>query len=259
MPFANADGARLFYRLDGPPEAPVLMLSNSLGTELGMWSSQLPHFAGRFRVLRYDGRGHGRSEVLPGPYSIADLGRDALALLDALGVGRVRFCGLSMGGMVGMWLGTHEPERIDRLVLCNTSAQLGTPETWNSRIELVCRAGMQAVAPMVIERWFTADFRARAPQAVERIRSMLLATSPDGYAACCAALRDMDQLEAIGSIQAPTLVVVGTQDPATPPDHGRAIAGRIPRATLVELEAAHLSNIEAADRFTAAVLDFLDR
>jgi len=259
VPIIDANGARLFYRFDGPPEAPVLMLSNSLGTELEMWSSQLPDFARHLRVLRYDSRGHGRSEVLPGPYRIDDLGHDALALLDVLGVGRVRFCGLSMGGMVGMWLGTHAPERIERLVLCNTSAQLGTPETWNSRIELVRRAGMQAVAPMVIERWFTSDFRARAPQAVERIRSMLLATSPDGYAACCAALRDMDQLEAIRSIQAPTFVVVGTHDPATPPDHGRAIAGRIPRATLVELEAAHLSNIEAADRFTAAVLEFLNR
>ena len=259
MPIVDANGARLFYRFDGPPEAPVLMLSNSLGTELGMWEGQLPDFARRLRVLRYDSRGHGRSEVLPGPYRIEDLGRDALALLDALGVGRARFCGLSMGGMVGMWLGSNAAERIERLVLCNTSAQLGTPEIWNSRIELVHRGGMEAVTPTVLERWFTSEFRARAPQAVERVRSMLLATSPDGYAACCEALRDMDQLAAIGSIRAPTLVVVGEHDPATPPAHGRAIAERIRGATLVELKAAHLSNIEAAEQFTAAVLDFLSR
>jgi len=259
MPLVVANGARLFYRLDGPPEAPVLLLSNSLGTQLEMWDSQLPDFAARFRVLRYDSRGHGRSEVLPGPYRITDLGRDALALLDALGVGGVRFCGLSMGGMVGMWLGTHAPERIERLVLCNTSAQIGTPELWNSRIELVRRGSMEAVSPAVLERWFTSDFRSRAPQAVEKVRRMLLTTSPEGYAACCAALRDMDQRDAIASIRAPTLVIAGAHDPATPPTDARAIAGRIPGATLMELEAAHLSNIEAADQFTATVLEFLNR
>jgi 3-oxoadipate enol-lactonase len=259
MSFVHANGARFFYRLDGEPEAPLLLLSNSLGTDLGMWDSQLAEFAKRFRVLRYDSRGHGQSEVSPGPYSIAGLGRDALALLDAIGVDRVRFCGLSKGGMVGMWLGSNAPERIERLVLCNTSAQLGTPEFWNSRIELVRRGGMEAVTPMVLERWFTSDFRARAPQAVEKVRRMLLATPPEGYTACCAAIRDMDQREAIRSIRAPTLVVAGVHDPATPPDHGREIAGRIPGATLLELEAAHLSNIEASDQFTAVVLEFLDR
>jgi 3-oxoadipate enol-lactonase len=259
MPFIQANGVRLSYRLDGAPEAPLLLLSNSLGTELGMWDSQLAEFAKRFRVLRYDSRGHGGSEVLPGPYRIDDLGRDALALLDAVGVDRARFCGLSMGGMVGMWLGSNAPERIERLVLCNTSPQIGTPELWNSRIEMVGRGGMEAVTPAVLERWFTSGFRARAPQAVEKVRRMLLATPPEGYAACCAAIRDMNQLETIRSIRAPTLVVAGTHDIATPPASAREIAGRVPGAALVELEAAHLSNIEAADQFTAAVLDFLDR
>ena len=259
MPFIQANGVQLSYRLDGAPEAPLLLLSNSLGTELGMWDSQLAEFAKRFRVLRYDSRGHGGSEVLPGPYRIDDLGRDALALLDAVGVDRVRFCGLSMGGMVGMWLGSNAPERIERLVLCNTSPQIGTPELWNSRIELVRRGGMEAITPAVLERWFTSGFRARAPQAVEKVRRMLLTTSPEGYAACCAALRDMDQRDAIASIRAPTLVIAGAHDPATPPTDARAIAGRIPGATLMELEAAHLSNIEAADQFTATVLEFLNR
>src|SRR5262249_32581574 len=186
MPFIQANGVQLSYRLDGAPEAPLLLLSNSLGTELGMWDSQLAEFAKRFRVLRYDSRGHGGSEVLPGPYRIDDLGRDALALLDAVGVDRVRFCGLSMGGMVGMWLGSNAAERIERLVLCNTSPQIGTPELWNSRIELVRRGGMEAITPAVLERWFTSGFRARAPQAVEKVRRMLLATPPEGYAASCA-------------------------------------------------------------------------
>ena len=196
MPFVQANGVRLSYRLDGAPEAPLLMLSNSLGTALAMWDSQLAEFAKRFRVLRYDSRGHGGSEVAPGPYRIDDLGRDALALLDAVGVDRVRFCGLSMGGMVGMWLGSNAAERIERLVLCNTSAQIGTPELWNSRIEMVRGGGMEAVTPAVLERWFTSGFRARAPQAVEKVRRMLLATPPEGYAACCAAIRDMNHPDA---------------------------------------------------------------
>src|ERR1700687_6165334 len=133
MPFVHANGARLFYRLDGEPEAPVLMLSNSLGTELAMWDSQVAELAKRFRVLRYDSRGHGRSEVLPGPYAIADLGRDALALLDAVGVDRVRFCGLSLGGMVGMWVGSNAPDRIERLGLCHTSAEIRAPALSGSR------------------------------------------------------------------------------------------------------------------------------
>jgi len=252
-----AEGVRLFHRFDGPADAPVLLLSNSLGTALEMWDPQMPAFAGRFRVLRYDMRGHGRSAVPPGPYSIADLGRDVLALLDSNGIERVRFCGLSMGGMTGMWLGCHAPERLEKLVLCNTSAQLGTPEQWNIRISLVQNEGMKGVAEGVIERWFTPEFRKREPQAVDKVRRMLLETPPAGYAACCAAIRDQDQREAICAVPVPTLVVAGARDPATPPEHSRIIASKIPGARVVELEAAHLSNIEARDRFTASVLEFL--
>jgi 3-oxoadipate enol-lactonase len=257
MPFVDAGGTRIFHRFDGKPGAPPLVLSNSLGTNLGMWDPQVEALAGRFRVVRYDSRGHGQSAAPPGPYRIEELGRDLLGLLDALGLPRVRFCGLSKGGMVGMWLASHAPERVERLVLCNTSAHLGPPELWNARIEAVRASGMEAVAPQVLDRWFTGEFRARAPEAVEKVRRMLLSTPAEGYAACCAAIRDMDQRESIASIRAPTLVVVGSRDPATPPEHGRAIAVRIRGARVVELPAAHLSNVEAAEGFTAAVLDFL--
>jgi 3-oxoadipate enol-lactonase len=255
MPDVN--GVRLHHRFDGSAEAPVLVLCNSLGTTLEMWDAQMPAFAERFRVLRYDTRGHGRSSVPRGPYSVADLGKDLLSLLDQNGIDRVRFCGLSMGGMTGMWLGCNAPERIERLVLCNTSAKLGSPETWNERIALVEKEGMKAMAEGVIARWFTPEFRARDPEAVEKVRRMLLETPAAGYAACCAAIRDQDQRETVCTIRAPTLIVAGIHDPATPPDHAHAIASRIPGARVIELPAAHLSNIEAADRFTASVLDFL--
>src|SRR6266404_1532224 len=160
MPLVDAGGTRIFHRFDGSPEKPVLVLSNSLGTHLGMWDAQVPAFAERYRVLRYDSRGHGQSAVPPGPYRIEDLGRDLLALLDALGLSRVHFCGLSKGGMVGMWLATNAPDRVERLVLCNTSAYLGPPELWKARIEAVRASGMQAVVPQVLERWLTAEFRA---------------------------------------------------------------------------------------------------
>ena len=257
MPFVDAGGTRLFHRFDGSPQRPVLVLSNSLGSDVGMWDAQVPAFAERFRVLRYDSRGHGQSAIPPGPYRIEDLGRDLLALLDALGLERVHFCGLSKGGMVGMWLAVNAPDRVERLVLCNTSAYLGPPELWNARIEAVRQSGMQAVVPQVLERWLTPEFRGRAPEVVEKVRRMLLATPPDGYAACATAIRDMDQRESISTIRAPALVVVGARDPSTPPVHGRQIAERIRGSKVVELPAAHLSNVEAADQFTAAVLEFV--
>ena len=259
MPFIECEDVRLFYRFDGPPERPVVLLSNSLGTDQGMWDPQVPEFTKRFRVLRYDSRGHGRSAVPEGPYTIAALGRDVLALLDRLGLDRVSFCGLSLGGMVGMWLGVDAPARIERLVLCNTSVKVGGPDLWNQRIETVRRDGMKAVLPTVVERWFTPGFRERDPRAVDKVSRMLVATPPTGYVASCAAIRDMDQGDAIGAIRRPTLVVAGRHDVATPPDHARFIAARIPDAELVELDAAHLSNIEQADPFSSAVLDFLAR
>jgi 3-oxoadipate enol-lactonase len=257
VPHVTIEGCRLQYRLDGPATAQVLLLSNSLGTDSGLWEGQLPAFAARFRLLRYDSRGHGGSDAPPGPYTIDRLGRDALGLLDALGIDRAHVCGVSKGGMVGMWLGTHAADRVGRLALCNTSARIEPASAWDDRIRAVREGGMAAIADAVLARWFTPAFRESQPAEVERVRQMLLATPPEGYAACCGAIRDMDQRETIRAIRAPTLVVVGEHDPATPPAHGRLIADRIAGARLVSLPAAHLSNIEAAPAFDEAVLDFL--
>jgi 3-oxoadipate enol-lactonase len=258
MPFAQGQGARIHYEIEGPEDGPVLLLSNSLGTDLGMWSPQIPSLAARYRVLRYDSRGHGRSEAPEGPYTIDMLGQDAVAVLDAAGVKRALFCGLSKGGMVGQWLGVNAPNRVGRLVLANTAAFIGAPEVWNQRIETVRAQGMAAIVPGVIDRWFTKPFQERAPDSVARIRDMLLATDPEGYAACCAAVRDMDQRQAISAISLPTLVIAGRHDLATSPEQGRLIADTIPGARFLELDAAHLSNIEAEAAFTRALLEFLD-
>jgi 3-oxoadipate enol-lactonase len=258
MPFAQGQGARIHYEIEGPEDGPVLLLSNSLGTDLGMWSPQIPSLAARYRVLRYDSRGHGRSEAPEGPYTIDMLGQDAVAVLDAADVERALFCGLSKGGMVGQWLGVNAPDRVGRLVLANTAAFIGAPEVWNQRIETVRAQGMAAIVPGVIDRWFTKPFQERAPDSVARIRDMLLATDPEGYAACCAAVRDMDQRQTIGAIRVPTLVIAGRHDLATSPEQGRLIADTIPGARFLELDAAHLSNIEAEAAFTRALLEFLD-
>jgi len=253
----DVQSARFNCRVDGPPEAPLLVLSNSLGTNLAMWEDQMAALVQRFRVLRYDARGHGASSVTPGPYTIGELGRDVLALLDALKARKVHFCGLSMGGMVGMWLAVHAAERIDRLVLANTAPQIGTQETWNTRIENVRKGGLAAIADGVLERWFTKAFHERAPASAARLRAMLTATPVEGYIASCAAVRDMNQWDTVGRIASPTLVIAGKHDASTPPAEGRKLAERISGARYVELDAAHISNVEAAERFTAELTGFL--
>lgn len=257
MPSLETGTGKLHYELDGPENAPVLVLSNSLGTTLAMWLPQLPALTEHFRVLRYDTRGHGQSDVTPGPYTIAQLGRDVLSLLDGLKIPKAHFCGLSMGGMTGMWLGVHAPSRIDHLALCNTSAAIGVPEVWNTRIAKVKQDGMDSIVDGVLERWFTSDFLAHAPAQVERVRQMLRTTPADGYIANCAAVRDMDQRADLGKITAPTLVIGGKHDKATPPEHGELIARAISGAKYVELNAAHLSNWETAQGFTQQLLVFL--
>lgn len=252
------DGCRLAYRFDGPDGAPTLLLSNSLGTALEMWDAQLPALAGRFRVLRYDSRGHGASDVPPGAYSMDRLGRDVVELLAALGIGAVHFCGLSMGGMVGQWLAVRAPERVDRLVLANTAAYMGPPEGWQQRIDGVLAAGMGTVAQSLAERWFTPGFRERAPETVAAVQAMLLATSPVGYAGCCAAIRDMDLRPTAPLIAHSPLIIAGAADPATPPERSDELAAAIAgRARVVRLDAAHLASVEQAEAFTAALLDFL--
>ena len=251
------DACRIHYRVDGGADAPALVLSNSLGVNLAMWDPQMEEFKRHFRVVRYDSRGHGASAVARLGYTLKNLGEDVVALLDLLGIAKTSFCGLSMGGMVGMWLGLHAPARIEKLVLCSTAARIGTPEMWVARIENVCKNGMLAITPAVISRWFTPQFLEREPQAVERVRQMLLATPPEGYAWTCAAIALVDDREVLSRIRAKTLVISGTHDQATPPADGRFIAERIPGAQFVELAAAHLSNIEAAPEFTREVSRFL--
>lgn len=257
MPFLDVGGARFHYRLDGGERAPVLVLSSSLGTDLTLWDAQVPAFSKRFRVLRYDTRGHGQTAVTEGPYTLDRLGRDVIALLDALRVPRAHFCGISLGGMTGMWLGAQAADRIDRLVLCNTSSYMPTVEMWNARIAAVERDGMSAVAEPVIGRWFTDEFRASHPDTVARVRSVLLKTSPAGYVACSAAIRDMDQRKDLERIGAPALVIAGSRDPSTPPEMGRLVASTIRGARYRELDAAHLSNLQQAAAFNDAVLQFL--
>ena len=258
MSLVQVADARLHYRVDGPEGAPVLVLSNSLGTSLSMWDAQIAAFADARRVLRYDTRGHGQSAVTPGPYAIAQLARDVLGLADALGVHRFDFCGLSMGGMIGQWLGTHAADRIGALVLCNTTARID-PAPYAARIASVRSGGMAAVTEAVLARWFTAPFIGAHPRAVDRVREQLLATPADGYIACCEAVRDMDQRDTAARIACRTLVVTGAHDVATPPADGRWLAERIPGSRIVELPAAHLSNVEQPDAFAAAVMDFLGR
>nr|WP_100549240.1 MULTISPECIES: 3-oxoadipate enol-lactonase [unclassified Pseudomonas] len=260
MPVVQLADGELFYRLDGPVDAPVLVLSNSLGTDLHMWDAQVAAFAERFRVLRYDTRGHGQSLVTDGLYSIEQNGRDVLALLDALDIAKAHFCGLSMGGLIGQWLAINAPQRIQRLVLCNTAAKIGSPEVWTPRIDTVLRDGqaaMLALRDASIDRWFTPEFAQAQPALVEPVVGMLAATSPQGYAANCAAVRDADFREQVASIIAPTLIVCGTADAVTTPEHGRFIQERIRGAELVEFHAAHLSSVEAGELFTRRVLDFL--
>jgi 3-oxoadipate enol-lactonase len=252
------DGTRIHYQVEGREDGPPLIFSNSLGTDLHMWDAQAAEAVGSgSRVIRYDQRGHGRSGVPNGPYSLARLADDVIDLMDQLKIATAAFCGLSMGGMTGIRIGKNFPRRFSRLALCNTATYMAPREMWEQRIEAVTKRGMGAVADGVIERWFTPTFRSEHPQEVERIRQMLLKTDPSGYVGCCAAIRDMDERDFLGTIEASALIVIGAHDPATTPDKGHYIAERIPGARAEVLDAAHLSNIERPDDFNRIVFGFL--
>ena len=258
MPFLEANDAQMHYELSGPVSAPVLVFSNSLGTNIKMWTPQVEALGERYRILRYDTRGHGQSAVTPGPYSVQRLAEDVVSLLDGLKLGEVSFCGLSMGGMVGMTLALRVPERIRKVVLCCTAAKLGSTETWNARITAVQKGGMAAVTDAVLERWYTLPFRATAPEQIQQTKQMLLSTPPEGYVANCEAIRDEDLRERIARIQIPTLILMGKDDPVVPLADGRFMAERIRGSQYVELPAAHLANIEASDAFTKELATFLE-
>jgi 3-oxoadipate enol-lactonase len=257
MPEVIHAGARIAYQVEGPEQAPALLFSNSLGSDLDLWQLQVPACVRSFRVIRYDLRGHGRSSVPPGPYTIELLGQDALAVLDAAGVAQGDFVGISIGGLTGLWLGIHAPERVGKLVLANTGAKIGTDESWNQRIQAVRSQGLAAIADTVLGRWFTPQFAASRPDLVAPIRRTFETCNPDGYIGCCEALRDADLRDEIGSIRTPILVITGTFDQSTTPALGQEIEARIPKARLVELAAAHISNIEQADEFNRAMLGYL--
>lgn len=255
----TGDTVELDYRLEGPEDAPVLVMANSLGTTFRMWDEQAPALSERFRLLRYDHRGHGGSPVPPGPYEMDDLGRDVLALLDRLEIERTSFCGLSIGGMVGMWLASEAPERIERLVLCCASARFEPPEAWSDRARTVRKSGVGEISAAVLERWFTPAFQKSRPDLVEWAGRMLRDTPAEGYAGCCEAIRDADLRGGLGAIQAPTLVIAGADDPAAPVDKAEFIHGSIPDARLVVVEqAAHLANVEQPEAVKRAILDHLD-
>jgi 3-oxoadipate enol-lactonase/4-carboxymuconolactone decarboxylase len=248
VPFLTIDQARLFYRLQGAEDRPALILSNSLGTDHSMWAPQVPGLLAHFRVLRYDTRGHGASDVPPGDYTLDRLGRDVLALAD----------GLSLGGMTAQWLGANAPERVTALVLANTSALMAPKSAWNERARLVLEKGMRAFVDTAMQRFFTEEFRAQNPATLGSTRATFLATDPAGYAGCCAAIRDMDQTPLLPKITTPSLLMIGDRDVATPwTGHGEILAAQIPGVKVAHLPAAHLSNLERPRSFTSALLDFL--
>lgn len=251
------DHCRIAYQWHERPGAPVLVLSPSLGTAMSLFDPQLVAFRDHFSVLCYDPRGHGASDVPTGSYSLDRLGRDVIELLDALGIERAHFLGVSLGGMIGQWLGYRASERIASLTLANTSAYMGPPSGWAARISTVLEHGMSAMVEPVLERWFTPGFRASGNPAIGAIGHLLEETAPAGYAGCSAAIRDLDLRPTAPLIAAPTLVISGLQDPATPPEHAQFLAQTIPGARLVELDAAHLSNIECPEAFNDAVLGFV--
>lgn len=251
------DGCRLAFSVEGRANAPLLVLSNSLGTDRSLWDRQVDQLMARYRVLRYDTRGHGESDAPSGDYTIDRLGQDVLSLLDAVGVTRAHVCGISIGGMTALWLGAHAPERVHRLVLANTAARIGSVELWTERIGVATTEGLDALADAAMARWFTSAFHEAEPDTIARFRSTMSRTPVAGYVGCAAALRDADLRSLTANIRAKCLVVTGLHDVSTPPTVGEWLAETIPAAELRALDAAHLSNVERPAQFTAAVDFFL--
>jgi 3-oxoadipate enol-lactonase len=261
MPQVDVNTTRLNYRFDGPEQGDVIMFSNSLAADITMWDNQVPALieAG-YRVLRYDSRGHGQSAVPKGPYSIELLSSDAVRLMDVLGLEKVHFCGLSMGGMVGQMLGARHPEKLISLTLSSTAAILSPREIWNERIELVRGSGMKSIVDTTINRWFTKSGQDRAPHEIKKVRRVIMNTSVDGYCACCAAIRDMDLRDTLNAISSQVLVLVGEQDQGTPVSVAEYIHSRIPSSELKIIpDAAHFVNVEQTNAFNDALIEFITR
>jgi 3-oxoadipate enol-lactonase len=257
MPTIQSNGCPIHYEMEGDENKPVLMFCNSLGTTLHMWDGQMPAVKQHFRVLRYDRRGHGKSGVPAGPYNMEMLGRDALAVMDAAKVDKISWCGLSMGGMVGMWIGANAPQRVNKLILSNTSSYFENKQIWNDRIATVKEKGLGVILQGTLERWFTKGFRDNQPAKVQKIADMFMNTKLEGYIGCGEAVRDMDHRAIIKNITAPTMVIAGSQDAGTTPEMGEFVAKNIPGATLKMFDAAHIANVECEQPYTDAVLGFL--
>ena len=259
MPYAAVNGIELHYRIDGDRHghAPWIVLSNSLGSDMSMWTPQVAALSKKFRVLRYDTRGHGHSEAPKGPYTIEQLTGDVLGLMDTLKIARANFCGISMGGLTGIALAARHGDRFERVVLCNTAARIGSPEVWVPRAAKARTEGMLALADAVLPRWFTADYIEREPVVLAMIRDVFVHTDKEGYASNCDAIDAADLRPETAGIKVPALVISGTHDLAATPAQGRELAQAIPGARYVELDASHISNIEQVEAFTKTVLDFL--
>lgn len=259
MPVITSNGCPIDVEVSGPENAPVLMLSSSLGTTRHMWDPQMPAFTKQYRVVRYDRRGHGKSGVVKGPFSMELLGRDVLAIMDALKLDKVNWLGLSMGGMEGMWLGANAGNRFNKLILSNTSSHYADKSMWHTRMDAVGKAGsVAAIADMVINAWLTKDFQTAHPDVTARMKEMMIATPVEGYLGCCAAVRDMDHREIIKAIKNPTLIIAGAKDPATNVAAAEFIRDRIPGSKLAIVDAAHIANVEVPDAYAKEVLAFLN-
>lgn len=259
MPQVEMPETRLAFELDADAAKPTLVLAHSLGVTRAMWDDLMPALRERWRILRFDLPGHGESALSDGPVSIETMAQDVLRLTERLGIGAFSFCGVSLGGLIGQWLGIHAPERIEHLILANTARKFGEAAAWNARIELVREQGLAPVIAGTLERWFTPEFRATHPQQVGRIRTLLEHCDPGGYVAGCAAVRDADFRDSAREIRARTLVLAGSSDPVSSAAEGKALAGQIPGAEYAELPAAHLSCVERPSEFAAAMLSFAAR
>ena len=250
-------GTRIAYATAGRPWRPSLVLTHSLGSDHRMWEPQVQALKEQYYIVAIDNIGHGESGVPTGDYSVADMAAGVLAVADAEELGRFHYCGLSVGGITGQWLGVHHAERLVSLTLSNTAAKIGAPELWNERIEIARSQGMAALVDGVIARWFSPDFAERTPNRFALARGTFLATDPNGYAGVCAALRDADLRDVVGSIAVPTMVIGGADDQATPIEQARWLHSQIDGSRLVELDAAHLSNLDREQEFTSALEAFL--
>jgi 3-oxoadipate enol-lactonase/4-carboxymuconolactone decarboxylase len=244
------------YKIQGTPNSPVLMFSNSLGSDMGMWDELVPYLLPYFRVLRYDTRGHGGSEVPDGEYTIAQLGEDVINLLDDLNIDKVYFCGLSMGGLIGQWLGIQRPERLHKLIISNTDAKIGTNERWNDRISTISSKGMEAIVEATLEKWFTDAFRKENPKRVNETKTVFLANDTRGYCGCCAAIRNADFRDEIKNISVDTLVITGDEDEVTNVSAAEKLQELIPNAQLKVFHARHLASTELPKEYAQTLINF---